>query len=366
MSELFKLTIKTSTGQYGVDIGNGLCGVSSPQNLNDVWLVDKKVAALHPGVIPAEYIAQEAVEANKNLTSVAHILEAMRDCGSTRSTHLAVVGGGIVQDLGTFVSSCYMRGIDWTYYPTTLLGMVDSCIGGKSSLNVGQYKNIAGNFNPPQHVLIDTKFCDTLSDTQLSEGLIEAAKICYADSDQAFQNYRELTGEGAALPRGESLAPIIHLSLQTKKRFIEEDEFDRGIRLLLNFGHTFGHAIEGATHYAINHGTAVGLGILAAEHFATQHGYVKSGLANMNGLTTHIRHLLSFTPDLQANLKEMSSAAALRTFLSDKKHTSDHFIMILFDENGRLNRVRVPKSDSTEAKLLHTFEYLKGLINEIQ
>jgi 3-dehydroquinate synthase len=259
-----------------------------------------------------------------------------------------------------------MRGVPWIYYPTTMLSMADSCIGGKSSINVGRYKNIVGNFYPPEEVIIDTRFCDTLTDEQIVEGLCEAAKICYVDSDDAFNAYLSLVEEGTKLPRDERLGGVIHHSLRTKKRFIEEDEFDQGIRLLLNFGHTFGHAIESATSYAISHGIAVGLGMLAAEHCSVRLGFSEAALANVASLTSHVRRLLRRAPRVAEMLRRMNPAEAMECFLSDKKHSAESFTLILFDRRGRPQRVTVAKTHAISAELLSTFQYLNEQANEIQ
>jgi 3-dehydroquinate synthase len=360
-----EFSIKTSTGSYRVRIGSNLidpCTVG-----NDVaWVIDANVARLHASVMPPSFISQEATESAKNLESVTRLLEQLRDLGGTRHTHMMAAGGGIVQDLATFSASCYMRGIRWTYLPTTMLSMVDSCIGGKSSLNVGRYKNIAGNFYPPEEVVIDTRFCDTLTDEQMAEGLCEAAKICYAESDTTFADYLSLAESQPMPPRGEQLAKLIRHSLWTKKRFIEEDEFDQGIRLLLNFGHTFGHAIEGATSYAISHGMAVGLGMLAAAHCSVRLGHVSNDLANVSSLTHHIRRLLRSAPHLSTSLQKMRPEDAMECFLSDKKHSADFFTLILFDQKGRLQRVKLPRSDATQRELLLTFQHLSEQAYEIQ
>jgi 3-dehydroquinate synthase len=360
-----EFSIKTSSGGYSVSIGKGNVGARTPRE-GAVWIVDSNVARLHSGAIPQSAIRQEAVESAKSLESVANLVEQLRDQGSTRQTQLVAVGGGIVQDLATFSASCYMRGISWIYCPTTMLSMVDSCIGGKSSINVGRYKNIAGNFYPPEEVVIDTRFCDTLTDDQVVEGLCEAAKICYADSDDSFNAYLSLAEGGATLPRDGRLVRLIQHSLWTKKRFIEEDEFDQGIRLLLNFGHTFGHAIEGATSYAISHGISVGLGMLAAEHCSMRLGFSEAASPNVNSLTGHVRRLLRFVPDITANLSRMMPADALECFLSDKKHSAETFTLILFDRQGRLQRVKIPRTNAVRTEILSTFKHLCEYANEVQ
>ncbi len=160
------------------------------------------------------------------------------------------------------MASVYMRGLQWAYIPTTLLAMCDSCIGGKSSINVGPYKNLVGTFHPPAAIMIDPGLVSTLSLEQTVSGLVEACKICYCRGTAAFQEYLDLK-PSPSMTEGQ-IEQAVLLSLSSKKWFIEIDEFDRAQRLLLNFGHTFGHAIEGASHFRISHGIAVGVGMLCA------------------------------------------------------------------------------------------------------
>jgi 3-dehydroquinate synthase len=365
MSESSDFLVKTSSSAYRVTVGHDVVA-QHPKLHERLWVVDQNVFRLHSELMPGVCIQQEAVESAKNLDSVAKLIELLRDQGSTRQTQVVAAGGGIVQDLVTFSASCFMRGIPWTYCPTTMLSMVDSCIGGKSSINVGRYKNIAGNFYPPQEVIIDTRFCETLSAEQMAEGLCEAAKICYADSDRAFATYLSWAEGDAIAPEGERLTKLIHHSLTIKKRFIEEDEFDQGIRLLLNFGHTFGHAIEGASSYAISHGIAVGLGMLAAENCSIKLGLTAPDLPNVTGLTRHVRHLLRSIPDLVDKLKRLDSQEAIKCFLSDKKHSAEAFTLILFDQQGRLQRSKIPRTEVFIKNLFNTFENLKEQWHEIQ
>ena len=357
MSELSDFSINTSSGSYQVLIGKGLLGqhIASEQA---VWFVDETVSKLYEQLLPKVHLQQHAIESKKSLDSVALVIEQMRDFGATRQSHLIAVGGGIVQDIATLSASCYMRGIAWTYCPTTLLSMVDSCIGGKSSINVGPYKNIAGNFFPPQRVIIDPQFCETLSEEQVCEGLCEAVKICYAESDATFQSYLSLVKAASHPLTGEQLANIVRLSLQTTKKFIEVDEFDQGVRLLLNFGHTFGHAIEGASNYTISHGNAVGLGMLAARYFSTQLGLCPKVLPVADILNLHIRELLGKINTIEPALHSMRAEDAMQRFQSDKKHTKDAYNLILFDGHGRLQRVTLQKTDLVQVKIFNTFKHL--------
>lgn len=358
MSALFNTNIVSSIKSYDVTVGIGVAEKALNQH-ESILIVDQKVRDLYPWLQGHKAIVIEAKEENKTLATVATTIEQLRALGANRHTHVVAIGGGIVQDLSTFAASSYMRGVKWTYFATTLLAMADSCIGGKSSINVGPYKNIAGNFYPPELVLVDTEFCNTLSDEQKIEGLLEAVKICFASDGAAFDKYLAISNSGNLLKDNNLIAKVIALSLATKKRFIEEDEFDNGIRLLLNFGHTFGHAIEGASDYRISHGVAVGLGMLAAMDFSQGMGWSHQTISRIQSLKIHVRGLLSKVDGLAGNLRELSSKGALEKFRSDKKHRKQEFAVIAIDEMGFLVRRFVPVCPEVEALIINAFENLK-------
>ncbi len=365
MSESSELHIKTSTGGYKVTVGFGtLTKVLSADDA--IWIVDENVRRLHANLIPNNSVTVHALESEKSLRTVERLLEKMREHNVTRETRVIAVGGGITQDLVTFAASAYMRGVRWVYCPTTLLSMIDSCIGGKSSINVGGFKNLAGNFYPPDEVVVDTRFCETLSTTQMIEGFCEASKICYARSDASFQNYLSLTRGSSSKLTNEQLAALIAFCLDTKRYFIEEDEFDRGIRQLLNFGHTFGHAIESATNYQVSHGVAVGLGMLAAQQLSVHSGFVGDDCSNVNGLTKYIRDLLGGGQCLAQTLAKLDPHDAFKSFLSDKKHSANEYTLILFNGYGRLERKNLPRTVEVESTLIDAFKSLIGLSYEIQ
>ena len=358
MSALFELDIHSSLKSYPVAIGPGIARAQL-QHADQVLVVDEALPALFPWLDQPDSIRIAAREDGKNLQTVAAVIERMRDLGANRHSRLLAVGGGIVQDVATFAASSYMRGIEWTYCPSTLLGMVDSCIGGKSSLNVGPYKNIAGNFYPPGRVLIDTDFCASLPAVQKIEGLCEAVKICYASQDHAFESYLAQAATADLLAHTASLDNVIVLSLQTKKFFIETDEFDNGVRLLLNFGHTFGHAIEGASDFRISHGVAVGLGMLCAARFSNISGFADAHQPRMLSLVEYVRGILGPVPQLQQALQDISPQEALSCFRSDKKHRKGEFALIVFDRNGFLQRRFLAASPENQNSIAAVFDWVR-------
>jgi 3-dehydroquinate synthase len=333
--------IAASTGTYKVSIESGvfhryLAGLDSAAVIADQFFEPTfQQLALFAIFVPAH-------ETNKSLDASPALIEQMRRSGANRQTHIVAVGGGIIQDLSAFIASVYMRGLQWSYVPTTVLAMVDSCIGGKSSINVGPYKNLVGTIHPPSQVLIDPSLALTLPADDQSSGLIEAAKICFCHGAGCFE--RHISYAPRPGMSTEALEAVIVNSLMAKKHFIEVDEFDRGERLLLNFGHTFGHAIEGASHYAIPHGIAVGVGILCALEFQRRHGVDYSNTPAVRLLEDHLDAMLRPIRKLGADLRAVSLDEVFKRFESDKKHGSENYTLILVSAGGEVQLQRFAKS----------------------
>ncbi|WP_206951402.1 3-dehydroquinate synthase family protein [Trinickia acidisoli] len=345
--------IQSASGAYRVAIGEDLVRAAIAAPTHRIFIVDRR---LLPQVqfITDPIIEIEASEENKALERMAPVIEQLKRFGATRETEIVAVGGGIVQDIATFVASVYMRGLRWHYCPTTLLGMVDSCIGGKSSINVGMYKNLVGNFHPPAQILIDLAFVDSLDAVQLTSGLMESVKICYARGAEEFGTYLKLA---PAVPLGrDKAARIIEQSLRAKKWFIETDEFDQAERLLLNFGHTFGHALESATHFDVPHGIAVGVGMLTAYRFAEDAGRLSEhGKALAGALMEHVRALLGPVRHTLSSLERISPQSLFEHFKSDKKHSQTHYRVIVPVRDGELERISLERNDATSAAITEAF-----------
>jgi 3-dehydroquinate synthase len=364
MPASFELAINSKNGPYVVHVGSGM--LKELENDDCLRIVDESLITHYPWLENPKNITVCALEKYKTINSASIIIEKMRSFGARRDSKVVAIGGGIIQDLATFSASSYMRGIDWNYYPTTLLGMVDSCVGGKSSLNVGKFKNIAGNFFPPQKIVIDPVFCKTLGKTQIVEGLFECLKICFAGTDDQIDQFSSIALKDTLQADEIALTELVKLSLKTKKHFIEVDEFDLGIRLNLNFGHTFGHAIESASKYAISHGIAVGLGMLMAirvsEVFFNSSPPPKRTLS----LEENLLKLLDEVADLKNLFDTVSRRQFLTHFNSDKKHSANHYVMILINAEGNLERFKAPISQATEKVILSAFDRIKRDIYEIQ
>lgn len=245
-----------------------------------VAVCDAAVYALYRSilepVIPEDRcVLVEAVEANKTLETCKDLIERLVARRFRRTHSLIAVGGGIIQDLVGFVATVLYRGVEWIFVPTTLLAQADSCLGSKSSINLGEKKNLIGSFYPPAAVHIDVRFLDTLSVDDVRSGIGEIMHFyLYADSP-----LRASLGEEypRLLRHRADLRPHIHESLRIKQRVVEVDEFDRGERHKFNYGHTFGHALESVTDYAIKHGLAVTVGMDLANYLSMHLGLLERG-----------------------------------------------------------------------------------------
>jgi 3-dehydroquinate synthase len=303
------------------------------------------------------YFYTSANESNKNLKEIEKICEAMQSSSLIRSSRVLAIGGGFVQDIATMAASIYMRGLEWHYLPTTLTAMADSCIGGKSSLNLSDSKNQLGNIYPPTKVLIDTRHVESLTIEDKISGLFEAVKICYAKGTESFLDYLKIPAATDPTP-GQDLENLVTLSLESKKWFVEKDEFDRKERQLLNFGHSFGHAIESATGFELRHGLAVGVGMLAA---INHHKSIDSEMSQ--ALRAYVlERLTPIRSRLKAVIRDFDWDVFQLTLSRDKKNTKTAIGHILIGENGKLVKVMVEGKDDAIGMAI---DALKATYNDL-
>jgi 3-dehydroquinate synthase len=277
-----ELRVELGARSYPIRIGAGL--LEDPQHWTDVIpgqqllvVSDENVAPLHARKISAgcggRKIAQltlPAGEANKTLDSCAKIFEVLAGMKASRDACIVALGGGVIGDLAGFAAACWMRGIAFVQVPTTLLAMVDSSVGGKTAVDLPQGKNLVGAFHQPRAVLIDTATLATLPERELRAGLAEVIKYG-ALGDAAFFAWLERSA-AALLARdpGALTEAIAHCCAQ-KAGIVARDETEQGERALLNFGHTFGHALEVIGGYGtLLHGEAVAIGMCLAARLSTR------------------------------------------------------------------------------------------------
>lgn len=354
MSE--KLVIRSHKGPYTVWFDDGL--LHDPGCLMDGephFLVDSNVACLyaqklrdilaHPNAIIIN-----ATEDNKSLEKIIPIFEQLVQNKVRRSHVLVAIGGGIIQDITCFIASTLLRGLPWRFAPTTLLSQADSCIGSKSSINLGDTKNILGTFNPPQKIFIDAGFLDTLEHKEVQSGVGEIAKVHAIDGVASFDR---LAGDFDRLFTDRTvLLKYIHSALLIKQRFIEEDEFDQGVRNIFNYGHSFGHALESATHYAVPHGIAVAMGMDMANHIAAARGLLPD--AHYDRMHVTLRKNYGDYAKTTIPLDAMLSA-----LMKDKKNTSTMLGLIFpVGADAVIQRVQIPPDETFRSQCV---SFLAGL-----
>lgn len=339
--EVSSFVVHGSRGTYSVDIGFGSLDALTAEF--PIHIVDRNLEALI--LRGGSRIDFDAQEAGKTLQGVEKVLAQMGTLGATRDSTVLAVGGGVVQDVVTLAASLYMRGIGWAYSPTTVMSMVDSCLGGKSSINVGGIKNLAGNIYPPRRVLVDIQTSRSLPVVAKVSGFAEAVKICFARGASTFEEFQRIDlrpSDFGASRKIEDSIRLTDLSLRAKKWFIEIDEFDKKERLLLNFGHTFAHALEAAVGLQIPHGVAVAIGMGAAIHFDPKYSQSEAALLE------YIHKLAAELPaDFRQNFPEVDWDVFREAISRDKKGNSSHIRFVLPDASGLLQIVSVERAEST-------------------
>ena len=269
-------------------------------------------------------------EQQKNLSTYGQVLNFLCDRRFTRSDFLVALGGGVVGDLAGFAAATYQRGIPYIQVPTTLLSMVDSSVGGKTAVNLPTGKNQVGCFYQPALVLCDPELLSTLPEEEFRCGCAEVIKYGVLGSRKFFYELK-------ATPIKEQLEHVICTCVEMKRDIVNQDEFDRGLRQLLNLGHSFGHAVEACSHFAVLHGQAVAIGMAAITRAAVARGYcseetLREVLAILN------QYQLPTTTGF--GLEEMAEAA-----LTDKKLTGGAMHLVVPEEIGRCAIVSVPTEE---------------------
>ncbi len=219
-------------------------------------------------------------EPSKNVDNWQRLLQTMLENNFTRTDCVTAVGGGVVGDMAGFAAACYMRGIDFYNIPTTVLSQVDSSVGGKTAIDFGQYKNMVGAFHQPKCVLIDPDVLATLPPRQIANGLAESVKMALTFDAALFERIEHKNVS-------EIIDDIIARSVELKKNVVEQDEKESGLRKVLNFGHTIGHAVE--TSLGLNsylHGECVGFGMIPMSSDSVRNRLIP--LLEKLGLPTHI------------------------------------------------------------------------------
>lgn len=350
------MIISSRLKNYSVDFVNDF---QIENDKNTFYVIDKNVYEIYSNSFASlcseNICIIEAIEQNKNLNTVVYICKQMLEMSAKRNTHLVSIGGGIVQDITGFVANILYRGIKWTFYPTTLLAACDSCIGGKTSLNFEGYKNILGTFYPPDEICIYAEVFKTLSEKDYQSGLGEVVKFNVMTGKNAISEVKSNLNK--LLQRdSQTIELFVRRSLAYKKTFIEEDEFDKGIRVMLNFAHTFGHAFETTSNYKIPHGSAVALGMVVANRVSYNRGWLELNyVEEIEEMCVKILNL-----ELQEEwFKYEKIKTAIR---KDKKQIDNNIRAVLIKSDYSLEVCEVEENEIKEAVSFLDF-FLKRIKN---
>lgn len=284
---------------------------------------------LHQGLADYSYfdVVTEGYQKAKSLKSYEEVVKRLLALGIRRGDMLIALGGGVIGDLTGFIAGTLFRGLDFIQIPTSILAQNDSSIGGKTAINIEEGKNLIGVFKQPKLVLIDPLTIETLPQKEISSGMGEVIK-------------HGLIGDRKLVEMLMEKAPyeeILYRSILVKKRVVEEDEFDTGKRMILNFGHTFGHAIEKEGNYSLyTHGEAVGLGMLMALRLGEYYGFTN------NELYPLVKKIMT---SYQMDTKDYSIKKYLPKIIYDKKNISGVIHFIILDDIEKTRVFDIKEAD---------------------
>lgn len=347
----YNLTINMNSRKYPVLIESGLFRTIG--NTLGEHFAGKKIALITDENIQKAYgdflkkqmedshcewetIILPAGDTSKSFDALAVIYKRLIDFQLTRDDVIVSLGGGVVGDISGFAAATFLRGVEFVQIPTTLIGQVDSSIGGKNAVNLPEGKNLVGTFYQPSYVFIDPDFVRTLSDYHMADGMAEIIKYaCVADADLFSDLIRMNNHRDATL-----IESIIYRCCLIKKQMIELDEKDQGIRMLTNFGHTIGHAIENLYDYRVyGHGQAVAMGMQTI----TEHSEAM-GLSGINTSAMLKELLLEY--GLPAELPpDIDKDRLIQSAMKDKKRRGNKINLVLLEKIGKGYIYPIEKAD---------------------
>lgn len=316
LKEVFK--VKSRLRDYSIFIADSIFQVENNFSGYQLVFIDDSLAYLEDR---PNMIRLSCDENLKSWDSIGFIIDIFIQNNISKASKILVVGGGVIQDAISFVCSIFSRGVNFDFVPTTLLSMVDSCIGGKTSINFKESKNKIGTYFPPKRIILCVKFLNSLDRNQILSGAGEIFKFCVLQNKisyfiKLFSGVNTISTE------------LIIDQLMYKSQIIEVDEFDQKERLLLNYGHTFGHALEASSKYNIPHGLAVVIGLCIANRvsFAQK----KISFQKMFEIEEVASSLVS---SFSCNPQWFEFDVLVKFIRNDKKNDSKSIRMILFDND---------------------------------
>lgn len=321
-----QITINGKNGISKILVGESINNLAEYLPPTSVFVIsDKNVASYHQDKFPDfPVFLVEPGEKSKEFPVMAQIWQWLLENGADRNSFILAVGGGVVCDIAGFVAATFMRGIPFGFVATSLLAQVDASVGGKNGINLYGYKNIVGTFTQPEFVLCDTDLLSTLPENEYINGLAEVIKHALIKDREKFQY---LSDHKRALLRRdrEAVDYIVSRSVKIKAAVVQADERERGERRLLNFGHTWGHAIEKVSK--IPHGQAVAVGMVFAANYSVSLGFLE-----IDERDKIIALLESYGLPVVANLE---NAVVFDAMLKDKKRESQLIHFVLLENIGK-------------------------------
>jgi len=319
--------------------------VITDENVEDPHAV-KTVESLAEAAVAVDLVVVEPGETSKSIDTAEALWEKLLALGADRESVVVAVGGGVVGDLAGFIAATYARGIRFFQVPTTLLAQVDSSVGGKVGINLPEAKNMVGAFLQPMGVLIDTETLTTLDQREYRSGLGEVVKYGVIQDAELF-GYLEANVAGLIRADHDVLGRVIGRCCRLKADVVEEDEQElSGRRAILNYGHTFGHAVETLLGYGrLLHGEAVAIGMLCASRLAERLGRVDADL------TARQKNLLAAL-DLPTDFPDLDHDQVLRAMMHDKKVEHGRLHFVLPDRLGHVELVGDVDPEEVRAALV--------------
>ncbi len=329
-----KMTVEIPNHKYNIHLKRGIL-----QDVHKFVDLNRKVLIVTDDEIPEQYVTAlqkqcpdsylatiHAGEQSKCFIYLQFIWNALLDNGFGRKDLVIALGGGVTGDLTGFAAATYMRGVDYVNIPTSTLSQIDSSIGGKTAINLGDVKNIVGAFHQPRAVFIDPDVLETLDDRNFYNGLAEAVKAGMIGDASLFELFEQMPGDRAAI-QSDYIEKIIEKALAVKKNIVEQDEQETGLRQVLNFGHTVGHAIESAGELAgLLHGEAIAVGMVQVTEDAAIKERLTGVLTKLNLPTTH----------------EYPAEQLKEIIAHDKKAAGGKITLIKVPQIGQAERVKLP------------------------
>jgi 3-dehydroquinate synthase len=358
--------VKTSQGSYSVLIGaNSILRIQKEITRlklfrNIFVIIDENVRKFHADSIlnilndyfpKLDVYVLKSGETSKSHDELDKIYSELIKNKYSRDSLIIAVGGGVTGDISGYAASTYMRGVQLVHIPTTLLADVDSSIGGKTGINFDKMKNMIGSFYQPKLVLIDPNFLITLPDEEMLSGLGEVIKYSFI-TNQRFYKYTYNNLDNILLKRKSVLEKIIYESVLFKASVVAADEKETGLRKILNFGHTFGHAFESELNFKIKHGEAVIAGIISALFLSNLKGYLKPELVKK--FLVDIKRI-----KLPSILQNVNDETVLERMQRDKKNRNNKIKFVLVKNIGEI----VPEVEANKFEIAETIFLMKEFLN---